>query len=245
MYEGYEEQGIGTYLIIWGEARARQVIERVPESARVSVQIQTAPNHEPTVRLFEKLTFEPIRYSWFMKIDLEEEPPAPELPEVIEIQTFETFNDLETILKATDEAFEDHWGHIDHSEDTGRLERFRHSIEEDETFDPSIWYLAMDDGEIAGAALCSPHLGGDNTVGIVDVLGVRRPWRKQGLGLALLHLAFREFYKRGYESVGLGVDSQNLSGATRLYEKAGMHIETEFAVYEKELRPGEELAKQS
>ncbi|MCJ7700395.1 MAG: GNAT family N-acetyltransferase [Anaerolineales bacterium] len=48
-----------------------------------------------------------------------------------------------------------------------------------------------------------------------------------------------------FEKSGLGVDTQNLSGATRLYTKAGMHVTHEFAIYEKELRAGEELSKQA
>ena len=62
-----------------------------------------------------------------------------------------------------------------------------------------------------------------------------------GLGLALLHHTFREFYKRGKERVGLGVDATSLTGATRLYERAGMHVQKTFHNYELELRPGTEL----
>jgi len=148
-------------------------------------------------------------------------------------------------LQAVDEAFEDHWGHVDRSGDQERIERFRHSIESDQEFDPSIWYLAMDQDKIAGVALCSPRLGSDRETGQVNVLGVRRQWRKRGLGLALLNHAFGEFCARGYQQVVLGVDTQNFSGATRLYKKAGMEVARELVVYEKELRPGEELSKQS
>jgi ribosomal protein S18 acetylase RimI-like enzyme len=74
---------------------------------------------------------------------------------------------------------------------------------------------------------------------------VLRPWRRQGLGLALLHHTFAEFYQRGTHKVGLGVDAQSLTGATRLYERAGMHIARRFISYEKELRPGRELATQT
>jgi mycothiol synthase len=41
--------------------------------------------------------------------------------------------------------------------------------------------------------------------------------------------------RRGVRSVGLGVDAQNPTGATRLYERAGMHVVFEAIVYEKEL----------
>jgi ribosomal protein S18 acetylase RimI-like enzyme len=75
-------------------------------------------------------------------------------------------------------------------------------------------------------------------IGWVGTIGVRRPWRKKGLGLALLRHTFGEFYKRGMTTIGLGVDAANITGATRLYQRAGMHVASEFALYEKELRAG-------
>jgi ribosomal protein S18 acetylase RimI-like enzyme len=241
----YENNGLGAYLVDWAETRARKAVPRCPQGTRVSMYLLTAPSHEPTVALFEKLDLNPIRYQWFMMRNLDEVLPDPLWPQGIYIQTYESYPHLETILVAADEAFEDHWGHVDRSEDQERLERFRHSIENNPDFDPSLWYLAMDGEDIAGVALCSPNLGPDRLTGVVDTLGVRRSWRRKGLGLALLHHCFKEFRSRSYEKVGLGVDSQNLSGATRLYKRAGMEVVSEIAVYEKELRPGEELSKRS
>jgi ribosomal protein S18 acetylase RimI-like enzyme len=65
------------------------------------------------------------------------------------------------------------------------------------------------------------------------------------LGLALLRHSFNEFYRRGKRKVGLGVDAQNLTGALRLYENAGMHVQKTFDQYEKELRPGIEISTQT
>jgi ribosomal protein S18 acetylase RimI-like enzyme len=78
-------------------------------------------------------------------------------------------------------------------------------------------------------------------MGWVEILCVRKPWRHQGLGLALLHHTFNVYYQRGLRRVGLGVDAQNLSGATRLYKKAGMKVYREHVTYEFEIRPGKEL----
>ncbi len=84
-------------------------------------------------------------------------------------------------------------------------------------------------------------------MGWVGSLSVRRPWRRRGLGLALLLHSFHALQERGKARVGLGVDAQNLTGATRLYEKAGMHSDPrrQWSVYEKELRPGIELSVQT
>ena len=80
-------------------------------------------------------------------------------------------------------------------------------------------------------------------MGYVNVLGVRRPWRKKGLGLALLQHSFGEFYQRGCKRAGLGVDADSLTGATRLYERGGMHVDRQFCLYKKVLREGEDITK--
>jgi GNAT superfamily N-acetyltransferase len=104
-------------------------------------------------------------------------------------------------------------------------------------FDPGVWFLAVADGEPAGAAICSIS----ENIGWVDSLGVRRPWRKRGVGLALLQHAVGEFHRRGLQRVALGVDAASPTGATRLYERAGFTLAQQHATYTKELRSGEEL----
>ena len=106
-----------------------------------------------------------------------------------------------------------------------------------ELFDPSLWFLAEEAEEPAGAILCRQDLG----VGWVDSLGVRPAWRRRGLGLALLRHAFGEFHRRGWPGAALGVDAANETGATRLYEGAGMRVARQYAIYQKELRPGMDL----
>ena len=66
----------------------------------------------------------------------------------------------------------------------------------------------------------------------------------KGLALAILYHLFGEFYRRGIKRVGLGVDADSLTGATRLYEKAGMHTFRQYNAYEKELRSGRDLTTQ-
>jgi mycothiol synthase len=105
-----------------------------------------------------------------------------------------------------------------------------------EGFDPGLWFLAMDGDEIAGGSLCQDY----PDEGWVEQLGVRRAWRRNGVGLALLRHTFREFYRRDRRRVGLGVDSQSPTGATRLYRRAGMHVARQLDSYQKELRPGED-----
>ncbi len=244
VHSDFEGRGIGTYLIQWGKERARQAISRVPDGARVSMHLTTSSAYEPTRRLFEKLGLNVIRYSWIMTIDLNGTPPEPNWPDGFTICTHQDYADGKAIYRAAHEAFQDHWGYVIRDEEEG-LERWQHRLDNDEEFDPSLWFLALDGDEIAAVALCSPSMGGDQEMGWVDTLGVRRPWRRRGLALALLQHVFGEFHRRGKKRVGLGVDAESLTGATRLYEKAGMHTTQQLASYEQELRPGKELGTQS
>ncbi len=92
--------------------------------------------------------------------------------------------------------------------------------------------VAWDGDEIAGLSLCRSSEGGDPDLGWVDILAVRRPWRRRGLALALLLHSFHELRARGRPRVGLGVDAENLTGAVRLYERAGMAPTQQHDVYE-------------
>ena len=56
-----------------------------------------------------------------------------------------------------------------------------------------------------------------------------------GIGRALLLAAFTTLRDRGQSVVRLYVDAQNVTGAVRVYEAAGMHVSRRFDVLEKPL----------
>ncbi len=244
VHKDFEGQGIGTYLLTWAIERSRQAIARVPDGARVSAYFTAVSTHEPTRRLFEKFDLKTVRHSWFMSIDLNGAPPEPAWPDGLVLSTYEERPDLRAIYRARDKAFRDAWGYVKREEEES-LARWQYQIDNDPNFDPSLWYLLLDGDEIAALALCDPQVGNDTDGGFVNVLGVRRRWRRKGLGLGLLQHVFGEFYRRGKKRVGLGVDTESLTGATRLYEKAGMHVTRQLDALELELREGDELGTQS
>jgi ribosomal protein S18 acetylase RimI-like enzyme len=114
------------------------------------------------------------------------------------------------------------------------LEEWRRVRFDDPEFDPTLWAIAWDGDEVAGFSLNRYRMG----IGWVRTIGVRRPWRKRGLGEALLLHSFGEYYRRGTRTIGLGVNAHNPTGATRLYQKVGMYAASEHVTYEKELRAG-------
>lgn len=236
VHPDYRNQGIENTLLRLTEERARQHIAEAPAHARVTLNSWISHNDRMLPALFEQAGYSMVRSHWRMRIEMNEAPPAPELPEHVTIRAFVPEQDARAVFEADEEAFQDHWGHL-----PSTFEQWEYWTVKREGFDPSLWFLAVEGNEIAGIALCQY----ENGEGWVGNLAVRRPWRKQGVGLALLRQSFGEFYRRGTRTVGLGVDAQNLTGATRLYTRAGMHVAVQHDTYQKELRPGEELSTQS
>lgn len=242
VHPAWRGRGIGTSLLAWSLARALRVIDRVPPQARLAPRVAAPLAHEPSIALFRDFGFEPMRHSWTMTIDLDVSPPAPSWPEGITLRAFRNPQDLEAVYRATTDAFRDHWGFVEVPFEEG-FRQWKHASVDRGVFDPRLWLIAVDGEAIAGFALCRPRVAEDPEMGWVDTLGVRRPWRKRGLGLALLLHAFAVLRATGAQRVGLGVDAASLTGATRLYTRAGMQVLRESTSFELELRPGEELAR--
>lgn len=248
VHPDYHRMGIGTALMNWGEERARQAITMCNDDLRVALQSGSVSTIEPPRKLYKAQGMKPLRHFFRMLIEMDAPPPEPEWPEGITVKTPDDPKAaIEAIYKVDNEAFKDHFGYVEEPFEEGLTEFSHWFLNDDNNNDPSLWFLAMDEAtdQIAGIALCLRKDSEDETCGHVDSLAVLRPYRKKGVGLALLQHAFGEYYRRGFKKVSLGVDAENLSGALKLYKKAGMHVNRQFDLYEKELRPGKEISVKS
>ena len=235
--------GIGTVLTQWAEGRARQRMVAAPPEARVTVRCQNSESDQAAAEMLKSLGYQHVRSTYTMQIELTDQLPSPVWPAGITVRTMIPNQDEAALYRAKEEAFRDHWGHVATPFADG-FPLWLHHLHNNPEHDPAFYFMAMDGAEIAGYALCMPNIADDPEMAWVDSLGVRRPWRRQGLALALLHHLFGEFYRYGRKRVGLGVDAESLTGATRLYEKAGMTIHRQYNNYEKELRAGHDLTTQ-
>jgi mycothiol synthase len=182
-----------------------------------TIRVWTSEADNRITGSFRALGFEPARHSYRMEIDLQGDARGPAWPEGIAVRTMRE-DEHERVYEAVREVWRDASDPID---DT--FDEWAHWTIRSPSFDPSLWFLAEADGELAGFSLCREDAT-DTAAGYVGTLGVRRPWRKQGLGEALLLHSFAEFRRRGYTRGTLGVDASSPTGATRLYERAGMRV---------------------
>jgi ribosomal protein S18 acetylase RimI-like enzyme len=126
-----------------------------------------------------------------------------------------------------DEAFRENFGYEPISQEDW-LEEFKGWP----SYDPTLTVLAFEGDRPVGISI---NNAADDGIGWVADLGVLPGWRRRGIGKALLLRSFAELAARGQRAVRLGVDSENASGATHLYQGAGMTIRRRFDLYEKVL----------
>jgi mycothiol synthase len=210
--------GVGGKLVELAEDRAR---------ARGGVSVHnTIVGHDvAAVELLTTRGYRPVRYFYRMVIELGDETPEPEWPEGIRAEPFRE-DDALAFHEAIEDAWQDAWDHSPRP-----FELFRTRVMGSQ-YEPSLWTVVWSGDEIAGGTISEAEYYG---MGWVRSLFVRRPWRRHGLGMALLLNAFRQFHERGERRVGLGVDAESPTGATRLYERAGMKVAEELATYRKDL----------
>ena len=166
----------------------------------------------------------PLRHFWHMQIDMVGPvEPGPE-PEGIAIGPIEPLDDLKAIHAVLEAAFADDPG--DHPEP---FEAWPEGHMTSPNYDPTLWLLARDGGVPVGVLIAT---GGEDA-GWVDWLGVLASHRGRGIGIALLRHSFAKFAARGLRRVRVNVDAENVSGATRVYERVEMHIVNRWDLWER------------
>ena len=206
-------------LVAWLDERAQ----------KGRLRVWTSESDSRITDAFRRPRLRASRHSYRMEIDLTGEPRRPAWPDGIDVRPVrEDEHQLVYDTVARGVA-----GHV--RPDGRTFDEWAHWLIRTESFDPSLWFLAFAGDELAGFSLCKQS-SIDPNAGYVSTLGVRRPWRKQGLGEALLLHSFAAFRDRGWGRGTLGVDASSPTGATRLYERAGMRVYRDTAFFERPVR---------
>ncbi len=220
VHPNYRGRGLEEFLIERVEAYTREIAESK------TIQWIMSMDHVATIERFVQRGYQPTRHDYVMEIVMSEAPPAPTLAESFVMRAFERGRDERAVWACTQEAFRDHRGHSDLAFEEWAKGFFEHA-----DWSSELSTVVMQGDEVVAATMAFHFFNG----GWILQLGVRRAWRKHGLGLAMLYRVFGECFTRGISRVGLGVDAYSLTGATRLYEHAGMKIKNHYVRYEKEI----------
>ena len=221
VHPAHRGRGLGSALVTMIEQRAARQLAGLP-SGRLRHSIFAGDDAAAAIMRARGLR--PVRHFWHMLIDLTTSLDQDPAPEGVEITGIEPASQLRVVHAIIEEAFADHWGH--HAE---AFDRWAEEYTASPAYDPALWLLATAQGQPADAL--TGHVAADR--GWVDYLGVLPPWRGRGLGAALLQRSFATFAGRGIRRVILNVDAENTTGATALYERAGMRVVNRWDLYER------------
>jgi GNAT superfamily N-acetyltransferase len=228
-------RGIRRAMLHWIEARLRQVAADHPADAPKKFTTFMSDKAPSLLTLLESEGYGPARYFNKMTRPLDEILPDFPMPAGLEMRPVLPEHHR-LIWEADNEAFRDHWGHAPAEE-----AYYQEWLEDPVIFTPELWQIAWDveRNEIAGQVrtfideLENEKHG--RRRGYTEFISVRRPYRKRGLARALIAESLRVLRARGMIESALIVDTENLTGATRLYEECGFRAVSWMAAYRKPL----------
>ena len=163
---------------------------------------------------------ETVYWRMVLTFDPGQEIEVPTIPEGYTIRQVDPDDDdvMSEGFELYLDTFSEHHGFAD--EDM-TLEIFSDGWRSAESYDRDAWWFAYQGADPVGMLM------GDNRrleqgEGFVRNLGVQKRLRGKGIARALLLTAFAHWLESGRSGVQLGVDTANVTGATRLYESVGM-----------------------
>ena len=233
VHPSFRANGLEETLLDWAEERARQRLALV--DGDLSRVLRTGIQDTQTQRQaqLEQRGFSIVRYFYRMQRDLNEPIPAVQLSADLALHAY-TPDLSAAVLAAFNESFRDHW-----SFDPVTARDWQQFFIKRSNFRPDLTYVVMDGAEVAGFSFncvsAEENTRRHTSEGWVDVLGVRRPWRKRGVATALLCASMHAFKAEGLQHALLGVDTENPSGALRVYEHVGFKPVKRFVQFEKSM----------
>ena len=219
----WRRRGIGGALLRESERRSAVLAASQPTDRPLMFGCFTDDRNVGARALAEREGYVPAR--WFFDMERRgldgELPEIPVMPDGIEVRPVDE-TQYRAIWRADIEAFRDHWGGGDESEQA--FQRYRDSPD----FDTSLWVIAWKGDEVVAGVVNTIYRAENEALGFkrgwLDSVFTRRAWRKRGIASALIARSLRVLAERGVEVAALGVDADNPSGALRLYESFGFAV---------------------
>jgi len=229
VHPAFAERGIGSALHERGKRRAEALSRRAPPDETIVIY-HGAWHGTAAAAFLRHRGWEPARTFWRMRIEMDGPPPSLAWPGGIVVRAASIPEDEVPLHAAMEEAFADHWDHR-----PVPFDRWIHDYRTHPGYDPTLWFVAWEGREIAGAVICRRFTSDEPDCAWIDDVGVRPPWRRRGVAMALLLHGFHELYRRGIRKAALMVDAGSAVGAPALYDRAGMIVHRRIDVFRKVL----------
>lgn len=242
VHPDYYDRQLRECLLMWAEARARTLFDLCPSDVQISLMSGAMQENTHKQAALSTMGYQEIRRFYQMRIDMNAPPTVHPLPEGYHYEIYCHPEQLAELVRVDGEAFRDHFGYIetDLNDDIAEIGHFLDNLLH---FDPSLFFNVIEDssGQIVAEIWNLTEMDGNPSVAYIDSVGVLREHRGRGIAIAMLTYSLAMHYAAGRYSVALHVDADSLTGALRLYEKAGMHPVQTSVRYEKILRAGRDL----
>ena len=230
VHPNWRRRGIGTRLLHQNEIRAR-AMAATHQSGRPKVLGLFCGEHQADRQaIAERAGYAAVRWFFEMTRPLDDVPPVPALPDGIEVRPV-TADQMRQIFTADVEAFQDHWGGFDSSDES--FQRWLDSP----SLDLSLLLMAWDWDEVAAGIVNSIYPAENESLGQLrgwlDSVFTRRAWRHRGLARSLIVRSLHLLKQRGMTTAVLGVDAENPSGALGLYERVGFIVQSRGSAHRK------------
>ena len=229
----WRRRGIGGALLRHNEALLRAIAEDHREVRPKWFGSEGSEQDAGNVALLRSAGYQPVRYFYEMVAPSLDGIEAPAMPGSIGLRPA-TRDQYRAIWEAGAEAFRDHWGEAEWTE-----EDWRRWEADPDNADPRFWRIGWDGDAIAGVVTTIVPAEENERHGrhrvYVSSVSVRRPWRRRGLARALLASSLVGAREEGFTSASLGVDSDSPTGATDLYRSLGFEPERTFIAWRKPL----------
>ncbi len=222
-------RGVGTRLVAWSEERARTSGDRGSVDRSVLINWVVATN-EGAAGILRSRGYHRIKQFARMEIELEKGPEAAGLPTGYSFRPFDEERDLPGIYAVVEDSFAEHWTATPRTYETWSKTALGSGYE------PKLWAQVFHGDQRVGVAI-GQNLAG---YGWIKWVGVMKEYRGNGIGLAMLRNQFERYWGMGIRSIGLGVDTDNTTGAKALYERAGMNQSRSHDAWEITLEPASE-----
>jgi ribosomal protein S18 acetylase RimI-like enzyme len=231
VHPAWRRKGLGRAMLYYNENRLRGMAAGHPAGTKI-LRVWATDAEREAQALFTSAGYEPVRHYIEMIRPIGAPLPRAPMPPGLEVRPVEA-GQIRTIWEAMYEARQDHWGYIPPTESD--YERWT----QDRLFAPELWKVAWDGELVAGMVLNRLDQVQNEQYrrkrGYSQGIFVRRPWRRRGLARSLLVQSIEMFRDMGMAETALGVDTQNPSGALRLYESVGYRATKRHTFFNKEM----------